>query len=108
MLNEIRIAVCGDLPTTCKMLRREGVSQIDAYSDAIDLSVRLRRGEKYHLILVHAPNGAGLGNTACSYKTRLEGGWETVPIRMLNEPAYPAELSEIRVTLQSMARAESG
>ena len=49
-----------------------------------------------------------MDSTVCSYKTRLEGGWETVPIRMLNEPAYPAELSELRVTLQSIARAESG
>ena len=108
MLHEIRIAVCGDLPTTCKALRKVGVSRIDRYADSIDLSVKLRRGEKYHLILVHAPQGAGLGTTEYSYKTKLEGDWETVPVRLMNEPAYPAELSEIRVTLQAMAKAREG
>lgn len=108
MLSEMRVAVCGDLTTTCNMLRKEGVSRIDRYADSIDLSVRLRRGEKYHLILVHAPQGAGLGATEYSYKTALDGDWLSVPVRLMNEPAYPSELSEVKVTLRSMAKAREG
>ena len=108
MLREMRIAVCGDLPTACRMLRQEGVLQIDSYADSIDLSVRLRRGEKYHLILVHAPHGAGLGSTEYSYKTTLDGDWETVPVRLMNEPAYPSELSEVKIALQVTANIREG
>lgn len=108
MLRDMRIAVCGDLPTACRMLRQEGVLQIDSYADSIDLSVRLRRGEKYHLILVHAPYGAGLGSTEYSYKTALDSDWETVPVRLMNEPAYPAELSEVKLALQAIAKVREG
>ena len=108
MLSEMKIAVCGELPTTCKALRRAGISRIDRYADSIDLSVRLRRGEKYHLILVHAPQGAGLGATEYAYKTELDGDWLSVPVRLMNEPAYPSELSEVKVTLRSMAKAREG
>lgn len=105
MLRNIRIAVCGDLTGTCEMLRREGVSQIDLYSDALDLSMELRRGTKYHMVLVYAPHGSGLGNTEYSYKTLLEGEWNSVPVRLMDEPACHAELTEMKVTLRSMALA---
>ena len=35
MINEMRIAVCGEIPTTCNMLRQEGISQIDFSADGI-------------------------------------------------------------------------
>ena len=100
MLSEMRVAVCGDLPTLCNMLRKEGVSRIDRYADSIDLSVRLRRGEKYHLILVHAPQGAGLGTTEYAYKTALDGDWLSVPVR-LREWKERTALGEVLVKLFS-------
>lgn len=44
MLNGMRVAVCGDLPTTCDALRKEGVSQIDTCVDGINLWFRRRKG----------------------------------------------------------------
>ena len=106
VLREMRIAVCGELPTTCEALRGEGIFHIDGYADSLDLSLKLRKGEQYHLILIHAPRGAGLGTTEYSYKTRLEGEWETVPVFLMNEPAFPAELDEIKAALYAMVAAQ--
>ena len=105
MLNEMRIAVCGDLPTTCDMLRKDGISHIDTYADGIQLWFRLRKEKPYHLILIHSQVGAGMTDLHCSYKERLEGEPITVPVMLLSEPAYSGELDNVRLALRPMAKA---
>ena len=68
MLHEMRVAVCGNLPTTRKALRELGVSQIDSYSDGIKLWFRLHGETPYHLVLIHSPAGAGMTDLHHSYK----------------------------------------
>ena len=64
MLRNVRIAVCGNLPTVCEYLTKQGVIHIDKYTDAVEI----RRESDYHLILVYAPQAEGLLGTF--YQTR--------------------------------------
>lgn len=105
MPENLRIAVCGELPTACAVLRKEGVAQIDHYNDSLDLAMNLRKGILYHLILVHAPQGEGLSEMTYPYKVQLQGDWQTVPIRMLGEPACASVLSELCETVHNMEHA---
>ena len=95
-LRRVRVAVCGNLPTVCDFLRKEGVIHIDKYSDG----VTLRRETDYHLILVYAPQADGLLNTFVQSGTEDP---QTVPIRLLNEPCCHAILLEIRMLLRAIA-----
>ena len=108
MPENLRIAVCGELPTACAALRKEGIAQIDHYNDSLDLAMNLRKGLLYHLILVHAPLGEGLSEMTYPYKVQLQGDWQTVPIRMLGEPACTSVLSELCETVHTMAGVPPG
>lgn len=91
MPHNVKVAVCGELPTACDYLLRQGVVQIDRYDDAAELFDE----SAYHLILIYAPNAEGILNTVysgCSAK----GDGVTVPIRLLNEPACDSALKELR------------
>ncbi|MBQ2732980.1 MAG: hypothetical protein IJF74_02385 [Clostridia bacterium] len=107
-MERIKVAVCGALDTACDVLREEGVSHIDSYSDALDLAFRLKQGEKYHLILIHAPFGEGLIETEYPYRTQIQGDWVKVPVRMLNEPACHSALVELKSTVRSIAKEMGG
>jgi len=103
LLKNIRIAICGNLPTTCRALRDMGVSRIDKYDDGINACFKLRRGEKYHMILVYAPQGEGL-EAHMPYKIQCDGEWQSVPIKLLNEPACSSALLELESTVRSIAK----
>ena len=107
IIKNIRIAVCGELPTACDKLREAGVVHIDMYSDALDLAFDLRKGSVYHFILVYAPQGEGLTDTSYPYKTNLEGKWINVPVRLLNEPACHSALTELVSAVHLVARQNS-
>lgn len=107
LLENIRIAVCGSLPTACRALRDIGVSQIDTYEDALSACFKLRCGEKYHLILVYAPQGEGL-DADMPYKVRCEGEWQSVPIKLLNEPACESALIELESAVRIIAKEQCG
>ena len=98
MLRNVKIAVCGNLPTVCEYLTRQGVINIDKYTDAVDI----RRESDYHLILVYAPQAEGMLGTFYQMKDKV------VPIRMLNEPCCHGILSEIKLTVYNLARTLSG
>jgi len=108
MPENLRIAVCGELPTACAALREEGVAQIDHYSDSLDLAMNLRKGIAYHLILIHAPRGEGLTEMTYPYKVQMQGDWQIVPVRMLGEPAGASVLSELCEAVHTMAGAPPG
>ena len=102
MLRNVKVAVCGNLPTTCERLKSEGLVHIDNYGDATEIC-----GETfYHLILVYAPQGEGLLNTAYSYRSRVSGEWRSVPVRMLNEPCCHSALLELLSTVKAIARGQ--
>lgn len=86
----IRVAVCGSLPTACDHLLKHGVVQIDQYEDAAEIFEETA----YDLILVYAPNAEGLLDTMYSRET-TSGDGATVPIRLLNEPACHSALAEL-------------
>ncbi|MBQ3054739.1 MAG: hypothetical protein IJC88_01395 [Oscillospiraceae bacterium] len=98
----IRVAICGDLPTARRTLREIGVSKIDQYDDAINACFKLRSGETYHLILVYAPQGEGLV-AEMPYKIECEGEWKSVPIKLLNEPPCESALLELELAVQEIA-----
>ena len=93
MLRNVKIAVCGNLPTVCEYLTRQGVINIDQYADAVEI----RRESDYHLILVYAPQAEGMLGTFYQKNDKI------VPIRMLNEPCCHGILSEIKMTLRDIA-----
>lgn len=101
MTNEIRVAVCGNLPTACDFLLREGVTRIDVYADAADITEETY----YHLILIYAPSAEGLLNTAYAPGTLFEAGTQTIPIRLLNEPCCHSALMELKSTIRRIATA---
>ena len=94
MLRNVRVAVCGNLPTVCEYLTKQGVISIDKYTDAVEI----RRESDYHLILVYAPQAEGMLGTFYQMKDKV------VPIRMLNEPCCHGILSEIKITVQDIAK----
>lgn len=96
MTRQVRVAVCGHLPTACDYLLRQGVVQIDQYVDAAELADETA----YHLILIYAPNAEGILNTVYA-QTHASGKKETtVPIRLLNEPACDSALLELRSVIR--------
>lgn len=96
MHKDVRVAVCGPLPTACDFLLRQGVEQIDKYMDATELI----KESSYHLILVYAPHAEGLMNIA--YFAGQEQ--PTVPIRLLSEPCCQSALLELRSVLRRITQ----
>ena len=102
MVKDFKVAVCGNLPAACKTLRDIGVSKIDKYGDGLELSFALRNGAEYHLVLVYAPQGEGIdGNMP--YKIVTDDEWQSVPIKLLNEPACSSALIELQTSVLNMA-----
>ena len=91
--SQVRVAICGALPTAHNHLLRCGVVQIDQYHDAAEIP----HNALYHLILVYAPQGEGLLNTIC---TRGDSKEAAVPVRLLNEPACNSALIELKSTIR--------
>ncbi|MBQ8731827.1 MAG: hypothetical protein IJY82_03265 [Oscillospiraceae bacterium] len=103
LLSNIRVAVCGELPTTCNYLLRQGVVKIDQYLDATEIADEAA----YHLILIYAPHAEGIFDTVYERKTKSGNGNATVPIRLLNEPACDSALIELRSTLRRIASTQA-
>lgn len=100
MMRDIRVAICGDLPTAYNYLLRQGVVQIDHYEDATEL----RKESAYHLILIYAPNAEGILDTVYFRRTGSEKRDATIPIRLLNEPACNSALAELKSVLRRISR----
>ena len=96
MKKNIRVAVCGELPTACDYLLQNGVVMIDQYLDATEI----RRETEYHLILIHAPCAEGLLNTQYSRSDLYEVGESPIPIRLLGEPCCKSALVELKSTIR--------
>ena len=106
-LPQIRVAICGNLPTAYNFLLENGVVNIDKYMDATEI----QNENSYHLILVYAPQAEGLLNTQYSISDFFEQGIRSIPIRLLNEPCCKSALVELESTLRRIgaklsARAE--
>lgn len=93
---QVRVAICGALPTAREYLLRCGVVRIDQYHDATEIP----RNAMYHLILVYAPQGEGLLNTVYN---RSDPDEAAVPIRLLNEPACSSALIELKSTVRRIS-----
>ena len=93
--SQIRVAVCGELPTACDYLLSLGVVNIDKYTDAVNL-----RQDKYDLILVYAPQGEGLMNTWVTVGNVNEGAERLIPLRLLAEPTCHSALVELNSRLR--------
>lgn len=97
-MGNVKVAICGNLPTACDYLLRQGVVQIDQYQDATELTEETA----YHLILIYAPNAEGILDTV--YSRGSASGKATVPIRLLNEPACDSALLELRSMLRRISK----
>ena len=106
-MKHLRVAICGELPTACRILREMGISQIDKYDDAIGACFRMRGKEPYHLILVYAPQGEGLV-AEMPYKIELEGAWQRVPVKLLNEPPCESAIFELELAVRRIAKKNGG
>lgn len=98
MHRNVKVAICGHLPTAHDYLLRQGVGTIDHVMDATELICE----RDYHLILVYAPHAEGLLNTACSFTS--QDGRQDVPIRLLNEPCCHSALLELRSMLRRISQ----
>jgi len=94
----LKVAICGHLPTAYDFLLRQGVGTIDQVMDAAELV----RESDYHLILVYAPHAEGLLDTA--YCCRSHDGRKEIPIRLLNEPCCHSALLELKSVLRRIAQ----
>ena len=99
VLKNIRIAVCGNLPTACNCLLKCGVVNIDNFSDAAEIPDETL----YHLILIYAPQAEGLLNTRYSRSLSCGEDADSIPIRLLNEPACSSALVELRSKIRRIA-----
>ena len=96
MTKNIRVAVCGELPTACDFLLKNGVVLIDKDLDATEI----RRETDYHLILIYAPHAEGLLNTQYSRSDLFESEDHPIPIRLLGEPCCKSALTELKSTIR--------
>ena len=103
MTRHVKVAICGELPTTYNYLLKQGVAQIDRYEDATELPEETA----YHLILIYAPNAEGILDTVYTRKTVSGKGDATVPIRLLNEPACDSALIELKSIIRHIANTVS-
>jgi len=99
-LQSIRVAVCGDLPTACNYLLKNGVVMIDKFSDATEIP----NEQVYHLILVYAPQAEGLLNTRYTRSTISGEEADSIPIRLLNEPACESALIELKSIIRRIEK----
>lgn len=100
MRDKIKVAVCGELFTACNYLLKNGIVRIDHYSDATEISDE----DNYHLILVYAPQAEGLLNTRYTKSTLLDEEADSIPIRLLNEPACESALIELKSMIRCIER----
>lgn len=100
MKGKIRVAVCGELPTACNYLLKNGVVLIDKYMDATEISDE----QEYHLILVYAPHAEGLLNTRYSKNSIDEEETDSIPIRLLNEPCCDSALIELKSIIRRIEK----
>ena len=96
---QIRVAICGNLPTAYNFLLENGIVQIDNYMDATEIQSE----NSYHLILVYAPQAEGLLNTQYSRADFFEEGVNSIPIRLLNEPCCKSALVELESTIRRIS-----
>ena len=100
MRGDIRVAICGNLPTAYQCLLENGVVKIDQYSDATEIP-----GEaQYHLLLIYAPQAEGLLGTHCMRSDPSGQGKRTIPIRLLGEPCCHSAQVELRSTIRRIGR----
>ncbi len=92
---DVRVAVCGELPTACEYLLRLGVTKIDKYAYATELTDEA----SYHLILIYAPHAEGILDTV------YHAGSKKIPIRLLNEPCCHSALLELKSMLRRICAA---
>lgn len=98
-MRNVKVAVCGSLPTACDFLLRHGVVQIDQYEDAAELTEETA----YHMILIYAPNAEGILDTVYTRSPVSGKGGATVPIRLLNEPACNSALLELKSMIRRIS-----
>ena len=100
MKDKIKVAVCGNLPTACNYLLKNGVICIDKFSDATEIPDE----QVYHLILIYAQQAEGLLNTR--YTRSVLSGEETdsIPIRLLNEPSCDSALIELKSVIRRIEK----
>lgn len=96
MKREIKVAVCGELPTACDFLLKHGVVQIEQFLDATEI----RRETDYHLILIYAPHAEGLLNTQYAKSDLFDMSERPIPIRLLGEPCCQSALVELKSTIR--------
>lgn len=99
MKQQIRVAVCGELPTACNYLLKLGVVQIDRFNDATEIAEET----DYNLVLIYAPQAEGFLNTVCLRGAGHESG-EGIPVRLLNEPCCHSALLELKSTIRRMEK----
>lgn len=100
MKSKIRVAVCGNLPTACNYLIKNGVVMIDKFSDAAEMPDK----KNYHLIMVYAPQAEGLLNTRYSISLIPGEDSGSIPVRLLNEPCCESALVELKSTIRRIEK----
>lgn len=98
--DKIKVAVCGNLPTACNYLLKNGIVCIDKFSDATEISDE----QAYHLILIYAPQAEGLLNTRYTRSTLAGEEADSIPIRLLNEPACDSALIELKSIIRRIEK----
>lgn len=100
MTGNIKVAVCGELPTACDFLVKNGVVQIDKFLDATEM----RCETDYHLILIYAPHAEGLLNTQYAKSDLFDTAQRPIPIRLLGEPCCKSALVELKSTIRRIGK----
>lgn len=98
--DKIKVAVCGNLPTACNYLLKNGIVCIDKFSDATEIADE----QVYHLILIYAPQAEGLLNTRYTRSVLAGEEADSIPIRLLNEPACDSALIELKSIIRRIEK----
>ncbi|MBQ8409468.1 MAG: hypothetical protein IJY39_11470 [Clostridia bacterium] len=91
MKRDIKVAICGELPTAYNLLLTNGVVQIERFMDATEIP----NEEKYNMILIYAPHADGLFNV----KYSVLGNYN-IPVLLLSEPCSKAALDHLQTVIE--------
>lgn len=87
MKRDIKVAICGELPTAYNLLLTNGIVRIERYMDATEIPCE----EMYDMILIYAPHADGLFNV----KYSVLGNYN-IPVLLLGEPSSKAALNNLQ------------
>ena len=100
-IRDIRIAICGKIPSAITLLQQEGVTNIHEYNHSLEMLGDIQDKKlEFHMVLVYAPLGDSIIDA--SYRMNVEEGRKDVPLWLVNEPMHLSSQILVKLKLREL------